>query len=342
MLLDGRAYCQSTNWDSMLTGSQWFVPTQNLLAYITSTSSLTKNVQVGDQTLWSITNCVNGVFTGLSSQSLTIPISATNSPFMASNTAMNGVINAAGQMQINFTQTNGDVTIALGNYRDVGGTNLIEMQMLSQVATAQNITHWAYMAPYTSANYPTNTPTNPSLLATNWAWMQGTTWNIEDDSLFGTNGSGTFSVSIFNSGYFWGDGSSATNGDFTLIGSATPEGNLILGLLNTQTGVQTSLFGDITGNATNSLMSLSTFTTNGITPGPPAATAALIPGSIANLSVTNGTALYLTNGINSYAYTYVGNAANDSNNVLTVANANTLLTNSQNLYLEMVDRTTRW
>ena len=252
---------------------------------------------------------------------------------MASNTAMNGVINAAGQMQINFTQTNGDVTIALGNYRDVGGTNLIEMQMLSQVATAQNITHWAYMAPYTGANYPTNTPTNPSLLATNWAWMQGTTWNIEDDSLFGTNGSGTFSVGIFNSGYFWGDGSSATNGDFTLIGSATPEGNLILGLLNTQTGVQTSLFGDITGDATNSLMSLSTFTTNGITPGPPAATAALIPGSIANLYVTNGAALYLTNGINSYAYTYVGNAANDSNNVLTVANASTVLTNSQNLYL---------
>ena len=252
---------------------------------------------------------------------------------MASNTAMNGVINTAGQMQINFTQTNGDVTIALGNYRDVGGTNFIEMQMLSQVASAQNITHWAYMASYTNANYPTDTPTNPSLLATNWSWMQGTTWNIEDASLFGTNGSGTFSVSIYNSGYFWGDGTSATNGGFTLIGSATPEGNLILGLLNTQTGVQTSLFGDITGNASNSLMSLSTFTTNGITLGPPAASAALIPGSIANLYVTNGAALYLTNDINGYAYTYVGNAANDSNNALTVANASTVLTNSQNLYL---------
>ena len=333
MLLDGSAHCQSTNWDSLLTGSQWFVPTQNLLAYITSTSSLTKNIQVGDQTLWSITNCVNGVFTGISSQSLTIPISATSPPSSASNTAMNGVITTAGQVQINFTQTNGDVTIALGNYRDVGGTNFIEMQMLSQVASAQNVTHWAYMESYTNANYPTNTPTIPSLLATNWAWMQGTTWNIEDDGFFGANGSGTFSVSIYNSGYFWGDGSSTTNGDFTLIGSATPEGNLILGLLNTETGVQTSLFGDITGNASNSLMSLSTYTTNGITPGPPAASAALIPGSIANLYVTNGAALYLTNDVNSYAYTYVGNAANDSNNVLVVANTNTLLTNSQNLYL---------
>jgi len=316
----------------MLTGSQWFVPTQNMLAYITSTSNLTQNVQIGDQTLWNITNCVNGVFSGFSSQYLTIPISGMNTS-SASNTAMNGVINVAGQVLINFTQTNGDVTIALGNNRNVGGTNLIEMQMLSQVASAQNITHWAYMAPYSGPNYPTNTPTNTALLSTNWQWMQGTSWNITDTNFFGTNGSGTFSVSTYNSGYFWGTGNSATNGGVTLIGSATPEGNLILGLLNSQTGVETSLFGDITGNASNSLMSLSTYTTNGITAGSPAATAELLPQTIANLYVTNGASLYLYNDINSYAYTYVGNAANDSNNFLTVANADTLLTNSQDLYV---------
>ena len=333
MLLDSRGFSQSTNWDGLLTGSQWFVPTQDMLAYITSTSNLTENVQVGDQTLWNITQCVNGIFTGTSSQSLTIPISGMNPPLMASNTAMNGVINTAGEVLINFYQTNGDITIALGNYRNVGGTDFIEMQMISKTASAQNITHWAYMASYTNAAYPTNTPTNASLLSTNWEWIQGTTWNLLDPSLFGANGSGTFSVSTYNNGYFWGAGSGTTNGAFTLIGSVTPEGNLILGLLNTQTGVETSLFGDITGNASNSLMSLNTYTTNGVASGSPAATAEMIPGSIANLNVTNGATLSLTNGINSYAYTYVGNAANDSNNFLTITNANTLLTNSQNLYL---------
>ena len=98
MLLDSRGFSQSTNWDGLLTGSQWFVPTQNMLAYITSTSNLTENVQVGDQTLWNITHCVNGIFTGTSSQSLTIPISGMNPPLMASNTAMNGMINTAGEI----------------------------------------------------------------------------------------------------------------------------------------------------------------------------------------------------------------------------------------------------
>ena len=75
MTLNCRAYSQSTNWDSILTGSQWYVPPQNTLAYLTSTSNLAQTVQVGDQTLWSITSCVNGVFAGTSSQSLTIPFS---------------------------------------------------------------------------------------------------------------------------------------------------------------------------------------------------------------------------------------------------------------------------
>jgi len=141
MLLDSRGFSQSTNWDGLLTGSQWFVPTQNMLAYTTSTSNLTENVQVGDQTLWNITHCVNGIFTGTSSQSLTIPISGMNPPLMASNTAMNGMINTAGEVLINFYQTNGDITIALGNYRNVGGTDFIEMQMISKTASAQNITH---------------------------------------------------------------------------------------------------------------------------------------------------------------------------------------------------------
>ena len=332
LAVSGRVYSQTTDttWDSMLTGSQWYVPTQNMLAYMTVASDLTQNVQAGDQTLWYITNCVNGVFTGTSSQSLTFPMSG-GTPQAATGTVMNGVINSAGQVLINFTQTNGDVTIALGNYRSVSGSNLIEMQMVSQVAaTGANITHWAYMAPYSGSDYPQNTPTNPALLSTNWEWMQGTSWKLNDAALFGENGSGLFSVSTYNSGYFYGSGTSADS-TFTLIGSATPEGNLILGLIDNASGVMTSLFGTIAGTDSKASMSLSAYTTHGITSGPPVATAEVIPRPTAILSVTNGTALSLASGTSSYAYTYVGNTANDSNSSLTVTNENTLLANSQNL-----------
>ena len=332
LAISGRVYSQTntdTNWDSMLTGSQWYVPTQNMLAYMTATSNLTQAVQAGDQTLWYITNCVDGVFTGTSSQSLTVPMSG-GTPQTATGTVMNGVINSAGQVLIDFTETNGDVTIALGNYRSVSGSNLIEMQMFSQVTTGANVTHWAYMAPYSGSDYPQDTPTDPALLSTNWEWMQGTSWKFNDAALCGSNGSGLFSVSTYNSGYFYGSGTSA-NGDFTLIGSATPEGNLILGLIDNASGVKTSLFGTIAGTDSKASMSLSAYTTHGITSGPPVATAELIPGPTAILSVTNGTALSLASGTSSYAYTYVGDTADDSNSSLTVTNENTLLANSQNL-----------
>jgi len=334
MALNCRAYSQSTNWDSMLTGSQWYVPPQNKLAYLTSTSNLAQTVQVGDQTLWSITSCVNGVFAGTSSQSLTIPFSGGGNQ-TASNTGMNGFINNAGQVLIDFTTTNGGPpTIALGNYRDVigGTTNLIEMQMISQISSDQYITHWAYMASYTNVNYPTTTPSNSAFLSTNWQWMQGTTWNITGTNLFGTNGSGSFAISTYNSGYFWGNGTGTTNGGFTLIGSATPEGNLILGLLNSTNGLETSLFGTISGGVSNSVISLNSYSASG-TNSDVVASAVIVSGSIANLYVTNGASLSLTNGINSYTYTYVGNAASDSNNALTVANANTMLTNFEDLYV---------
>jgi T5SS/PEP-CTERM-associated repeat protein len=331
LVISGRVYSQTTDtkWDSMLTGSQWYVPTQNMLAYTTVASDLTQTLQAGDQTLWYITKCVDGVFTGTSSQSLTVPMSG-GTPQAATGTVMSGVINSAGQVLINFTETNSDVTIALGNYRSVSGSDLIEMQMFSQVTTGANVTHWAYMAPYSGSDYPQYTPTDPALLSTNWEWMQGTSWKLNDAALFGPNGSGLFSVSNYNSGYFYGSGTSATS-DFTLIGSATPEGNLILGLLDNESGVKTSLFGTITGTDSSGSMSLRSYTTHGVVAGPPTATAEVIPGPTAILSVTNGAALSLASGTSSYAYAYVGNAANDSNGSLTVTNQNTLLENSQNL-----------
>ena len=63
MLTNGLA--QSTKYDALLTGSQWYVPSENLLAYATGSTSLTPVLPFADQTLWEITSSSQGVFTGL-------------------------------------------------------------------------------------------------------------------------------------------------------------------------------------------------------------------------------------------------------------------------------------
>jgi hypothetical protein len=62
----GVAHAQSTTWDSMLSNSYWYVPQENLLAYMTSgTSFTTPTPSAGsDQTLWSLGTATNGTFTG--------------------------------------------------------------------------------------------------------------------------------------------------------------------------------------------------------------------------------------------------------------------------------------
>lgn len=263
VLTEARA--QSTNWDAMLENSQWYVPSENLLAYITPGTNLTSTLPFADQTTWDITNSVNGVFAGLTALTGTI---GTNVIMQSSNTMLDGVITDSGQVRIRFTATNGAVTTGIGQERTISGTNTIEMQMITGDGGTY-ITHWAYMLPYTNGVIPPTTlPTNPVLLSTNWSWMQGTTWNLQNQDLFGTNTSGVFSISSYLNGYFWGSGTGPEGGSigaFTLIGSATPEGNILFNVLDSSNNVLTSLTGMISGEGASGVMGLRTYTfdTNG-------------------------------------------------------------------------------
>ena len=151
---------QSTNWDAMLANSQWYVPSANLLAYLAPSTNLSEGTSFADQTTWSITNSVNGSFSG------TTTFTARFGPliqFESSNTILNGIIKNDGQVSIQFTTTNGSVTLGIGNERTIDGTNAIELQMITAPGSNSYITHWAYMIPYTGSNVPAPLPpTNPA------------------------------------------------------------------------------------------------------------------------------------------------------------------------------------
>ncbi|MEO6847713.1 MAG: hypothetical protein ABI443_09130 [Chthoniobacterales bacterium] len=115
------------------------------------------------------------------------------------------------------------------------------------------ITHWAYMAQYDPDTFTPPPPTpEVGLRSTEWAWLEGTAWNLHNDALFGTDGVGTFDITDYHNGYFWGSGTgpvgSATE-SFTILASATPEGVLLFNILSDAT--LTSLAGQITGDGTS-------------------------------------------------------------------------------------------
>ena len=107
------------------------------------------------------------------------------------------------------------------------------------------ITHWAYMTPYDPATF--SPPAPQPILANSvpeWAWTSGTRWRIASPSMFGTTTPGRFVMSNYQNGYFWGSGAapSASNaGNFTLLGSVTPEGRVLFNTLSR--GNLTSLYG---------------------------------------------------------------------------------------------------
>ncbi|CAN5531904.1 hypothetical protein BH09VER1_BH09VER1_23220 [soil metagenome] len=251
------AIAQSTTWDSLLSNSQWYVPGDNLLAYLTSGTSLAQVTPAADQTLWSLGTATNGVFTGTTQAQLKI------GPVVSDSTmTMNGVVTDSGQIRIVFTSTTA-TTVGIGQMRDLSGTTYMEMQMLTGEggSSGSYVTHWAYMAPYDGnpgTLPPLDIPTGP--IAQEWVWMEGTTWALDSPDLFGPGGSGTFTVDTYNNGYYWGSGT-GTTGAFTMIGSATPEGNILFNTLNGN--VLTSLTGEITGDATNGVMALRIYNSDG-------------------------------------------------------------------------------
>lgn len=263
------ADAQSTKWDSMLSNSHWYVPEENLLSYMTSaTSFLSPAPSPGsDQTLWSLGTATNGVFSGTAVATFR-PASAPVVAITNTNAIVSGIVTDAGQVRMVFQGlSSGQQTIGIGQVRTISGTNLMEMQMITGNSSVLT-THWAYMAPYDPGTFtpPTLFP-DGTLLSQEWRWTEGSTWLLHSDTLFGPGGSGTFTITDYRNGYFWGPGSGPDGtaaASYTQLGSITPEGNVLFNVIIG--GTLTSLTGRITGTGWDARMVLRSY--DGTTFGP--------------------------------------------------------------------------
>jgi len=255
----GPAFAQSAIWDAALSNSHWYVPVPQLLAYAAPKTGFSNPIAIGDQTLWSLGTATNGAFTGISTAQLAI-----GQAQHIDNSTIQGFVATSGQITMLFTPAGGGaVTVGLGQMRLVNGVWQMEMQMI----TGDNllITHWAYMVPYDPLTF---TPPAPQPVMANsvpeWAWTSGTRWRIASPSMFGTTTPGRFVVSDYQNGYFWGSGaapSASSAGNFTLLGSVTPEGRVLFNTLSR--GTFTSLYGAASGDASGAQMLVSTYDLTG-------------------------------------------------------------------------------
>ncbi|MBR0773891.1 autotransporter outer membrane beta-barrel domain-containing protein [Bradyrhizobium diazoefficiens] len=260
-LLGGSSHAraQTAIWDSTLSNTHWYVPTAQLLAYAAPKTGFSNPVPIGDQTLWSLAGATNGSFSGTSVAQLKL------GPTLVTDTStIQGFVTTAGQITMLFTPTSGGaVTVGLGHMRTVNGVTGMEMQMI----TGDNllVTHWAYMLPYDPATF--TPPASQPVLANSvpqWAWTSGTPWRIVSPALFGNSAPGRFVITNYQNGYFWGTGigpagTSAAN--FTLLGSVTPEGNVLFNTLSR--GTLNSLYGAASGDASGAQMLVSTYDLSG-------------------------------------------------------------------------------
>jgi len=253
------AVAQSTIWDSTLTNTHWYVPVPQLLAYAAPKTGFSNPIPIGDQTLWTLGVASNGAFTGTSTAKLAI-----GPAVVTDNSTIQGFVTPAGQITMIFTPTSGGTaTVGLGQMRIINGVTEMEMQMITGGSLL--VTHWAYMLPYDPASF---TPPPPQPVPANsvpqWAWMSGTPWRIVSPAMFGTTSPGRFVVTNYQNGYFWGTGlapNGSSTGTFTLLGSVTPEGKVLFNTLSR--GNLTSLYGTATGDASGTLMAVSTYDLSG-------------------------------------------------------------------------------
>jgi len=254
---------QSNQWDALLSNSHWYVPQENLLSYMTSSTNFTTPppLVLWDQTLWSLGTAFEGAFSGSSVANFYSPeLSFSNTATIA------GLATESGEIRIRFTTSDGGTIIGIGQFRDVSGTNAMQMQMISGQPGTFYTTHWAYMMPYDPTTFtPPDPVPNSDIVYTEWAWTDGTTWTLASDDLFGAGGVGTFSVEDYRNGYFWGPGTgpaATTLSNFTFLGSITPEGNVLFNVLDSTANL-TSLTGRITGDPETGEMELRTYEFDG-------------------------------------------------------------------------------
>lgn len=268
MALGGSARAVAGTWDEVLSNSHWYVPRENLLAYMASGSSFTTPppLVLWDQTLWALGPAVNGVFSGSSQATFYVTVGSS----FSQNTSIQGIATEAGQIRMKFMTTSGSApVIGIGQFRDVSGTTAMQMQMISGPSGGPYITHWAYMLPYDPATFtPPNPLPNEDLTSTEWAWTVGSRWNFRSDSLFGVGGEGRFTITDYRNGYFWGSGTGPVGSPgetFTQLGSITPEGNVLFNILDASSSL-VSLAGLVLGGPENGRMELRAYEFSGDDP----------------------------------------------------------------------------
>ena len=122
------AYAQSTQWDSILSNSNWYVPVPGLIAYGSGNVSFYRPppIAFGDQTLWALGKATNGVFIGQSNAVFDI-----NGISSTSAQSMQGVVSTSGQIAIVFSSARRSSTVGIGQMREINGVPLMEMQMVT-------------------------------------------------------------------------------------------------------------------------------------------------------------------------------------------------------------------
>ena len=124
------AYAQSTQSDSILSNSNWYVPVPGLIAYGSGNVSFYRPppIAFGDQTLWALGKATNGVFAGQSNAVFDI-----NGLSSTSAQSMQGVVSTSGQIAIVFSPASGAAQRRSASARCASSTGvpLIEMQMVT-------------------------------------------------------------------------------------------------------------------------------------------------------------------------------------------------------------------
>ena len=267
-----KVYSQ-TNYATILNGSNWDVPLANQLAYGANTSSgFSASFSLGDQTTWGcqlgISGCTTSsnagiTVTGSSGGTTTFTGTATGTmkigilPASSSYSSISGKVSSAGVIAMVFTPTDssgaptgGNTTLGLGNFRNVGGVNEMEMQMIT--GTSLLVTHVAYMTPYSGPNSAAPAPVAnpPSSFNPYYSWVSGTAWKIVDPTLFGTLAPGRLVISTYNGGYFSGFGirPNGSTVNFTHLGSITPEGMVLFATLAKDSSTLNTSYGQLIGS----------------------------------------------------------------------------------------------
>lgn len=239
----------STRWD-WLENTQWYVPVENLLAYA-APQDLSNPTPIGDQTLWNITSSSNGHIEGLAVVDLSVSSSSSQLPFQ-------GTVTEGGQIRIEFGHGQGQApTTGVGQMRWLDGEWRMEMQMIT--GSSVLITHWAYQSQLDSNTLPPdpdNPPLDENLVTRDFSWLEGSRWAISENSLFGKGKTGVFTIDEYHNGYFWGSGTSKK--PFNVLGSVTPEGNVIIAI-SVNGGTSSWRIGQIISNGAGGVMVLRTY-----------------------------------------------------------------------------------